>query len=505
MDIESVRLKGLGARGRGMGFEGATTDQRVGVEEITTRPREIDAAASQHLPLELSSVQDLNDAGRARWWRDGLRRRMLLIVDFSVALLVGAVAATQADVSIVYALAAPLPAILLAKLFGLYDADHRAIRHLTIDEVPSLTVWVGTVVAGLAVLIPGNSVSWELFVTLVVALMAVVSGRTFARALWRRSTCRERTLVVGEGREAVAIRRKVELFEDMHLELVDERPLHLGDSEGWAEIEHALPGIHRVVIAWSEVNPVLIEKLLELCREHQVKLSVVSPFRGRARPALRLSQVADLPILEYNTTDVPRSTVVLKRALDVALGSIALVVSLPLMVMIAAAIKIEDRGPVLFRQRRAGLDGEPFAMSKFRSMHVGADARLSDYVELESLDEPVFKMKDDPRVTRVGSVLRRFSLDELPQIWNVVRGEMSIVGPRPEETAVVALYEPAHRIRLELKPGLTGPMQVFGRGDLSMEERLAVEVDYLENLSVMRDFRILAHTLPVIVRGRGAY
>ena len=461
--------------------------------------------ASLQVPFRLSANADLNGLRKPRWWRDRLRRRMLLFVDFTVALLLGVVAATQADVSLVYALAAPLPAVLLAKLFGLYDADHRAIRHLTIDEVPTLAVWVGTVVAGLAILIPGNSVSWELLFSLIFALVADGLGRSAARAVWRRNTSRERTLVVGEGREAVAIRRKVELFDDMHLELVDERPLHLSDAEGWAEINLLLPAIHRVVIAWSEVNPVLIEKLLELCREHQVKLSVVSPFRGRARPALRLSQVADLPILEYNTADVPQSTVVLKRALDVVLGTAALLLTLPLMVLIAVAIKLEDRGPVLFRQRRAGLHGQPFTMLKFRSMEVGAEAKLSDFVQLERLPEPVFKLKSDPRITSVGRFLRRFSLDELPQIWNVIRGEMSIVGPRPEETAVVALYKPAHRVRLEMKPGLTGPMQVFGRGDLTLEERLAVEVDYLENLSIMRDFRILAHTLPVIFRGRGAY
>lgn len=430
---------------------------------------------------------------------------MLVAVDFFVAIVVGTIAATQADVSPAYALAAPLPAVLLAKLLGLYDADHRAIRHLTIDEVPVLTAWAGALVAGLAVLIPGNAPSSELLALLVLALPLDTAGRGLARAVWRERTIRERTIVVGEGPEAIAIRRKVELFHDMHLELVEERPLHLSDDEGWAEINLALPGIHRVVIAWSEVNPVLIEKLLELCRDHQVKLSVVSPFRGRARPSLRLSQIADLPILEYNTSDVSRSTVVLKRTIDAVAGAAALAVTLPLMALIALAIKLDDRGPVLFRQRRAGLHGKPFTMLKFRSMEVGADARLEEHVELESLPEPVFKLKADPRVTRIGRLLRRFSLDELPQIWNVVRGEMSIVGPRPEETAVVAFYESAHEVRLELKPGLTGPMQVFGRGDLSLEERLAVEVDYLENLSVMRDIRILALTLPVILRGRGAY
>ncbi len=445
------------------------------------------------------------NSGKKRWWRDSLRRRMLVTVDLVVAFLVGLIAANQAGASVLYAVAIVVPSLFLAKLFGLYDADHRSIRHLTIDEVPTIAVWVGTIVAGLAVLIPGNAVSWQLFVAVLLAFLADVSGRTFARALWRHRTSRERTIVVGEGIEADAIRRKVELFEDMHLELVDERPLHLSDYRGWTEIKAALPRIHRVVIAWSEVNPVLIERLLELCRDHQVKLSVVSPFRGRARPSLRLSQVADLPILEYNTSDVPRSTIIVKRIIDVILGVTIFVLALPLMVVLAIAIKLNDRGPVLFSQRRAGFHGKPFTMLKFRSMNTTAEVDLKDLVDLENLSEPVFKLKADPRVTTIGRFLRRYSLDELPQILNVIKGDMSIVGPRPEELAVVAMYGPAQRARLEMKPGLTGPMQVFGRGNLSFDERLAVEIDYLENLSVMRDFRILAHTIPVIFRGHGAY
>ena len=144
-------------------------------------------------------------------------------------------------------------------------------------------------------------------------------------------------------------------------------------------------------------------------------------------------------------------------------------------------------------------------MYKLRTMTADAEESLSEIVRLEDLREPMFKLRNDPRVTRVGRLLRRFSLDELPQLVNVLRGEMSIVGPRPEQVELVERYAPEHRFRLEVKPGMTGPMQVFGRGELSFGERLAVELDYVENVSLGRDLRILFQTVPAIIRGTGAF
>jgi lipopolysaccharide/colanic/teichoic acid biosynthesis glycosyltransferase len=144
-------------------------------------------------------------------------------------------------------------------------------------------------------------------------------------------------------------------------------------------------------------------------------------------------------------------------------------------------------------------------MLKFRTMVREAEARLPDLVALDRLPDPMFKLRDDPRVTRVGRVLRRTSLDELPQLVNVLRGDMSLVGPRPEQVELVDRYEPEHRFRLLVRPGLTGPMQVFGRGELTFEERLAVEREYIENLSLGRDARILALTVSAVVHGKGAF
>ncbi len=195
----------------------------------------------------------------------------------------------------------------------------------------------------------------------------------------------------------------------------------------------------------------------------------------------------------------------LKRGLDVVVSALLLTVLSPLLVLIAVLILLDSGRPVFFRQRRAGKDGRPFTMVKFRTMVVDAEERLGELVDLHSLDEPAFKIADDPRVTRSGRLLRRLSLDELPQFVNVLKGDMSLVGPRPEEEAVVALYDERQRARLAVKPGMTGPMQVYGRSDLTFEERLAMERDYLDNLSITGDLAILLRTPRAIVRGDGAY
>ena len=175
------------------------------------------------------------------------------------------------------------------------------------------------------------------------------------------------------------------------------------------------------------------------------------------------------------------------------------------MLVLAIAVKLDSPGPVIFSQIRAGLGGRPFRMYKLRTMSVDAEAQLDGLVDFSDLDEPVFKLRDDPRITRVGRLLRRFSIDEVPQLVNVLVGEMSMVGPRPEQVELVGRYEGEQLRRLEAKPGVTGPMQVFGRGELTFSERAEIELEYVENPSLGRDLRILIHTLPAVLRGTGAY
>ena len=242
------------------------------------------------------------------------------------------------------------------------------------------------------------------------------------------------------------------------------------------------------------------------CRRREIKLGLVPPARGIFGTAVQLDHLAELPILQYNTWNVSRSTQLGKRLIDLLVSWLLLAALAPAMAIIACAVMLDSRGGVFFRQRRCGRSGTPFWIWKFRTMHSGAEARLSELVQLDALEAPVFKFERDPRVTRVGRLLRRTSLDELPQLWNVLRGDMSLVGPRPEQVDLVDCYtEEAREIRLAVKPGLTGPMQVFGRGALTFDERLAVERDYVENLSLWRDLRILLMTGSAVVQGRGAY
>jgi exopolysaccharide biosynthesis polyprenyl glycosylphosphotransferase len=340
-----------------------------------------------------------------------------------------------------------------------------------------------------------------------VATVAAIVLRALARAIWRKTTPREVTAVIGDGELAWAAKRKLELFHDMHLELA--RDVHFEAPRGDEVDEDGLRGlarrVDRVIVASERIDPGWIGKLNGICRDEQVKLSVVSPLRGRAGAAPRLSEVADLPVLEYDTSDVSRSTMLLKRLFDVAFAGAALAVLLPLYPLVALAIRLDSSGPTIFTQLRAGLDGRPFRIFKLRTMHAAAEEELAKVVSIDDLPEPSFKLRSDPRVTRVGRVMRRFSIDELPQLVNVLRGEMSIVGPRPEMMQLVERYRPEHHFRLAVKPGMTGPMQVYGRGALDFHERLAVELDYVENLSLVRDLRILAQTIPAILRGTGAY
>jgi len=406
-----------------------------------------------------------------------------------------------------WALAALPLWLLLAKLLGLYDRDHQAIRHLTIDEVPGITAWAAGGAALLALVLPltpaGGLTASAAAATFVCAALSVFVLRGGARWLWRRLTPPELTAVIGNGELAEAIGRKAHLFADMHLELVASPQPPRGDSEGSDGLDELARRVDRVIVASEGADSGLISRLVVVCRAEGVKLSVISPLRGRARPFPRISQVADLPVLEYDTWDVSRSTLLLKRAFDIAVSTAALVALTPLLPLVALAIKLDSRGPVIFSQLRAGMGGRPFRIFKLRTMFVGQS--LSDVVSIEDLREPMFKLRRDPRVTRVGQMLRRLSLDELPQLVNVLKGDMSIVGPRPELIELVERYRPEHMFRLDVKPGITGPMQVFGRGELSFPERLAVELDYVENMSLARDLRILFLTVPAAFKGTGAF
>ena len=196
---------------------------------------------------------------------------------------------------------------------------------------------------------------------------------------------------------------------------------------------------------------------------------------------------------------------IIKRTMDIVGALLLLALTWPIMLAAAIAIKLDSPGPVLFKQTRVGENGRLFTIYKFRSMVHNADELLPQILDIEHLEEPAYKLKDDPRRTRVGKFLRRWSIDELPQLFNVLKGEMSLVGPRPEMAWLVERYTPEQRKRLALKPGITGPVQVNGRGDLNFRQRLEIELDYIYNYSLRKDLYILLKTIPAVLKGDGAY
>jgi len=413
----------------------------------------------------------------------------------------------RASVALWAALLAPTW-LVAAKLLGLYDRDQRSLRHLTVDELPRILTWalVGTTGLSLALTIIGTQ-NLSAGEAVRVGIVAAGSGlllRAAGRIAWRKLTPPERAIVVGDGVLAAAAKRKLELFPDIHAEIVAELPqLTVADLR---RTPTGLPDADRILLAASHLDEELVAELVVYCRHRQVKLSVVPPLRGMFGSAVELSHVADLPVLQYSTWDVSRSTMFLKRIVDVVVSAALLVVLAPVLVLVAALIALGDGRPVLFVQTRVGQGGRPFRMRKLRTMVRDAEAMLPGIVALDRLDEPVFKLRHDPRVTRLGHVLRRTSIDEMPQLLNVLRGEMSLVGPRPEQIELVERYSDEQRsVRLAVKPGMTGPMQVYGRGQLTLDERLAVERDYVENVSLGRDLHILALTVGSVVHGRGAF
>jgi exopolysaccharide biosynthesis polyprenyl glycosylphosphotransferase len=471
--------------------------------------RQVSPRRLESLPAPSKWIPSAADCDRDIGQRNSLRRRILAAADGVAVLLGGASLATTStagvDAALWTAALAPLW-LLFAGLQGLYERDERALRHLTVDEVPAIAAWALSGTAATALVLLATPVG-SLHVAVALQLWAVVVAlavalRALARLLWRLLTPPERALVVGGGMLAESAKRKIELFPDIHASVAGQ--VDGADADAFLSRPSRLAGIDRLVLAAEEVEPHLVERLLALSRREGIALSWTLP-PALAGAGLHLDRVAELPVMVFDARPHGRAFLLVKRLLDVVLPAIALVVFLPLLVVVALAVRLDGSGPVVFRQDRAGLNGRSFRMFKFRTMVGDAEEHRPAVGSKDGRPQPMFKSRSDPRITRLGRVLRRTSLDELPQLLNVLRGDMSLVGPRPELAELVAHWPPEHRIRLSVKPGLTGPMQVYGRSNLTFEEWLAVEREYIENPSLTRDLRILALTIPVATIGRGAF
>jgi exopolysaccharide biosynthesis polyprenyl glycosylphosphotransferase len=457
--------------------------------------------------------------------RGSLLRRMLATGDWLTmvaTLCIVTAASPQTDVGTLFWATMFSPVwILVLKLHGLYDNDHRRIRHSTLDEISSLisAAALGTLALdGLLALSPVGPLPPASAIAVGLgALVGAFVSRAVLRFFWHRLAGAAIGVVVGPAAAVAVVARRVATHPETRLHLVgylaprgedDERPAgslpRLGTIADIPRVAHD-EQVERVIVTEQEMSEPAAERLIEECKAAGLALTFLPQHFGLLGPGIELNRLAELPVLDFRFSDPPRSTEALKRAMDVTISGLLLILLSPVLLASALLILLDSGRPVLFRQRRAGKDGKPFTVLKFRTMVQGAEEQLGELVDLEKLKEPAFKIADDPRVTRAGRMLRRFSFDELPQFVNVLRGDMSLVGPRPEEERVVALYDERQRIRLAVKPGMTGPMQVYGRADLTFEERLAMERDYLDNISVAGDLAILLRTPAAIARGEGSH
>jgi exopolysaccharide biosynthesis polyprenyl glycosylphosphotransferase len=279
---------------------------------------------------------------------------------------------------------------------------------------------------------------------------------------------------------------------------------HLGSPDEIERVIHQ-ERIGHVVIALPSASHEAIMRIVNHCRLDGVQFRVVPDLYDLSLGRLDVDTVNGIPLMGMKDKSIAGAKLLVKRALDIAVAFTVLVLFSWVFVPLAFLIWLEDRASPLFGQVRVGRGGTEFVCWKFRSMRPDADQRLQDLLRYNEAEGPIFKMRDDPRRTRLGSLLRRWSLDELPQLWNVLKGDMSLIGPRPATPREVAQYEEWQLRRLETLPGLTGLWQVSGRSELGFSEQVLMDIMYIENWSLGLDFRILLRTVPTVLSGKGAF
>jgi len=359
---------------------------------------------------------------------------------------------------------------------------------------------------------------WALvFIVLFIAI-ARMMRRVTLELLYRRGIGVDKTLIVGSGEAGRSVIRTLLARPDLGFRAVgyvDEPTTQDTVGSGriprlgaWGDLDTILerePGVKTVFIALPGQQSEQIEELLAVCHQHGVIVRVVPDVFQLSLNRVDFSNMAGIPMLSTREVSLNPVGMVLKRVTDLAIVILLAIPALFVTVVTAIAIKLETPGPIFFFQERVGYKGKPFRMAKFRSMVMNADDQKAALAAFNEADGPIFKIRDDPRLTRVGRVIRRFSLDEIPQFYNVLVGQMSLVGPRPPLAEEVALYQPWHMQRLTVKGGITGLWQVSGRSDLTFDEQCLLDIYYLENWSLALDLRIMLQTIPRALFGGGAY
>ncbi len=371
-----------------------------------------------------------------------------------------------------------------------------------------------------------------LFLLLWASTLAIFAVERFAFrrlrvALWRRGINTRKAVVVGTGLAGQRIMKDIVERSDLGYKLtgyvsdVKESPgghnwrvplkVRDGMVPQWLgtvkDIERIICGrdVHEVIVALPATHHAQILNIIDSCRACGVDFKLVPDLFEMRFNEVRIDALNGVPLIGVKDVALQGFNLLVKRVLDVtlAVGSLALA-AIP-MLIIAAAVKLNSPGPVFFKQKRVGKAGQEFTCYKFRSMYEDAEQRLAEIAHLNEADGPIFKVKNDPRLTPVGKFLRRTSLDELPQLFNILKGEMSWVGPRPPLRREVEQYSDWHLKRLDVTPGLTGLWQVSGRSDLSFEEMVKLDIYYAENWSLAMDAAIILKTIPAVVKRQGAY
>jgi exopolysaccharide biosynthesis polyprenyl glycosylphosphotransferase len=408
--------------------------------------------------------------------------------------------------------------ILVAKVIGLYDHDNLVLRKATLDEAPvlfematlyALVVWL---LDGF-VLQNGHFSHVEALEVWGFVFVLLLTGRSAGRALLRRLTSVERCMLVGDEvmweklAQSIAQRRGVELVSRLALRTPQNgrgKSLNIEIAGALNRLRDQVQrdGVHRVIISLQESGFDEILDCIFLLKRLGVKVSVVPKLLEVVGSAVEFEDIDGMPVLGIRNFGLTRSSAFVKRSFDIAATLVALILAAPICVVIAIAIKRDSRGGVLFRQPRVGRDGQIFEMYKFRTMKEGADELKTTLLELNETSG-VFKIAKDPRVTRLGSLLRRTSLDELPQLLNVIKGDMSLVGPRPlvpEEDRKVQGWA---RRRLQLTPGMTGNWQTLGARRVPLHEMVKIDYLYIANWSLWGDIKALLRTAPHVFGRQG--
>lgn len=409
--------------------------------------------------------------------------------------------------------------VVVFKMYGLYDRDARRLSHSTLDDLPPLfhglllgcvLLWCWFVVAAPVKL---TFTAILAFGGLAIAFICV--GRVLARISFIRLGSPERVLLIGTGHASGALIERMRANAGLRLE-----PIGMVSCDTAAEHVLGLPDlgcidevdlqrlmveqhVGRVVVADAELAGERLLEVLRECKSVAVKVSLLPATFSALGPAVEVDDVQGVTVLGINPPVLARSSRLSKRVLDLTGAGILGLASLPILVVLALAVRLDSRGPVFFAQERIGKDGRRFRLLKLRTMVADAERQREQLLEF-SKDPAWLHLERDPRITRVGRVLRLTSLDELPQLWNVLRGDMSLVGPRPLIAEDARMVDEWARGRLDLTPGITGLWQVLGRTSIPFEEMVKLDYLYVTNWSLWGDVRLILRTLPAVLRRRGA-